>query len=732
MTDDELASLDPEKYFGLVAALVPGAQGFMVLDAYGQALWCDPRAASAQLHHALPQVPRPREPGAPGATVHALTPCWEGRLHVVHVDSQTGAPLATLVLALGEGEHEEEAARSGLSLLARVLHDEHTLSGELQAMADELAARYEELNLVYDTEDQIGEFDEQDRVLQQLVENCVDYLGVDFAALMVPGKRIRLHHAHQRVAPPRLALMLDELDFGPLHAALDDSHCVVVNNPGDAQRHGLQRCLDKLIAAPVLIGREVDGALVCINGLGKTDFTNSDRSILDVLAKKASKVIQTNYDALSGLMKRTGLEHHIGRALADARLSGRHYAVLDADIDRLQLVNDADHAAGDQLIARVAGVVRASLAERDVVASLGGGRFGALLEGCTLEQAGGVAERLLGAVNELSFEWGEQRFEVSLSVGVTPLTAATTSIDELFTEVEMATRAAKENGRNRVQLFAPGDGSLSQRKREMGWVGRINKALRDDRLVLFAQPIVALQHDGPVAHREILVRMQDSDGGLVAPGAFLPAAERYQLMSAIDRWVVRHTLETLAGHGGAAPGTTWAINLSGQSLGDDGFLGYVTEELARTGIDASTLCFEVTETAAVDSLAAARRFIASLRELGGRFSLDDFGTGFSSFAYLKMLEVDYLKIDGSFVKDMATDAVNRAMVAAIHEVGRIVGTQTIAEFVEDDVTCEQLRTLGVDFGQGYGLGRPRPLLEELRVPGATALPALAGTSAGGS
>ncbi|MDH3452620.1 MAG: EAL domain-containing protein, partial [Gammaproteobacteria bacterium] len=322
-----------------------------------------------------------------------------------------------------------------------------------------------------------------------------------------------------------------------------------------------------------------------------------------------------------------------------------------------------------------------------------------------------VGEKIRAAVEGMAFEWNEHRLDVSASVGIAQLTSHTESIDEVMTGIEMATKEAKEKGRNRVHLFD--DPELVQRRDQLSWVSRIQDALREDRFELYAQPIAPIDDAREIHHWEILLRMKDNQGQIVSPGLFLPSAERYQLMPVIDRWVVRNTLQLLADHGMNQLDfhATWAINLSGYSVGDSDFLRYVNEEMQRTGTKASTLCFEVTETSAVANLAEAQRFIDALRELGCAFSLDDFGTGFSSLRYLRELTVDYLKIDGSFVSNIHQDPVNSAMVKAIHQVGQVVGTKTVAEFVENDDILEHLRGIGIDFAQGYGIGRPGPLLD---------------------
>jgi EAL domain-containing protein (putative c-di-GMP-specific phosphodiesterase class I) len=284
------------------------------------------------------------------------------------------------------------------------------------------------------------------------------------------------------------------------------------------------------------------------------------------------------------------------------------------------------------------------------------------------------------------------------------------TITSVFSAADSACYAAKDKGRNRVHLYQPDDSMLAQRDGEMRWMPRIQQALSDERFRLYYQPIIPVGSNVlDEAHGEILIRMLDETGRIVLPDAFLPAAERYGLMPAIDRWVVRRSLEALSARPDIGGSVLFAINISGQSLGATDFLDFVTEQIDATQVAPRKLCFEITETSAVSELAHALRFIDTLKALGCRFALDDFGTGLSSFSYLKSLPVDYLKIDGGFVKSLVADDIDQAMVEAVHHIGHIMGIKTIAEWVESDAILLKLRQIGVDYGQGYALGHPRPL-----------------------
>ena len=423
---------------------------------------------------------------------------------------------------------------------------------------------------------------------------------------------------------------------------------------------------------------------------------------------------QAAHDTLTGLINRREFELAVAAALASAKEEGHCHALLFMDIDNFKIVNDTSgHGAGDVLLQLLAKMLQTHMRDSDTLARLGGDELGVLLSHCPPAQALNIANNIRQSVRDFRFVWDGRGFELGVSIGLVQIDENSKSMTELLIAADQACYLAKEQGRNRVHVYRESDVMIAHRHGEMLWVTRLNDAFADERFRLFAQPIVGL-HPGTRAHDEVLVRI-DSGGGLILPGAFIPAAERYDLMAAIDRWVITHVCrhvqaEAAARATEAGPPPLYSINLSGISLNDDAMLAHITACFRIHGIDPSMICFEITETAIIANLPKAQLFMDQLRRLGCRFSLDDFGSGLSSFAYLRSLPVDFLKIDGVFIRDIAHNDINRAMVKAINEVGHVMGIQTVAEYVEDAATLAVVKDIGIDYAQGYAVGRLRPLV----------------------
>jgi diguanylate cyclase (GGDEF)-like protein/PAS domain S-box-containing protein len=424
-----------------------------------------------------------------------------------------------------------------------------------------------------------------------------------------------------------------------------------------------------------------------------------------------------SHDVLTGLVNRREFENRMERALKSAKARETSYALCYLDLDQFKIVNDTcGHSAGDALLGQVGGLLKSKVRWRDTLARLGGDEFGILLESCSLDEAMRTAEALREAVRNFKFTWEERTFRLGASIGVVPISADNADVASVLSAADSACQAAKEAGRNRVHSFEENDLDLMRRRREMQWAARINNALEEGRFELFRQTILPLQKVENGSHYELLLRMRDEAGKIVAPYDFITAAERYGITPQIDRWVIENAFRWLVSEADEREKLAMcSINLSGQSLGDDKFLPYVIDQFHRSGLDASKICFEITETAAIASFSQANRFIQALKELGCKFALDDFGTGLSSFGYLKHFPVDFLKIDGSFVKEILHDPIDREMVRSINEIGHLTGKQTIAEFAENLEIINMLRSLGVDYAQGYGVSQPQRVLKAASV-----------------
>jgi diguanylate cyclase (GGDEF)-like protein/PAS domain S-box-containing protein len=417
---------------------------------------------------------------------------------------------------------------------------------------------------------------------------------------------------------------------------------------------------------------------------------------------------QASHDALTGLINRREFENRLTAAVETARQdAGCRHALLYLDLDQFKLVNDTcGHPAGDQLLKQVTGVLQSRVRSGDTLARLGGDEFGILLQNCSLDQALRVAENLRQAIRDYRFIWQDGVLAVGVSVGIVEITNETPTVANVMSAADVACYAAKDQGRNRVQLYKPDN--VPERHREMHWVSKLTRACDEGRFELFYQPIVPIGANVlDREHFELMLRLRDESGALVAPAEFIPAAERYNIMPSIDRWVVRQALDRLVHRSGSGVKPfTIAVNLSGTSLNDERFLEYLIAELTAHELTEGAMCFEITETAAIANLGNVVYFMRELKTRGCHFALDDFGSGLSSFMYLKTLPVDYLKIDGQFVENVTRDPVDRSMVEAISQVGKAMGIHTIAERVESPEVLAELARLGIGFAQGHHIAEP--------------------------
>jgi len=439
------------------------------------------------------------------------------------------------------------------------------------------------------------------------------------------------------------------------------------------------------------------------------------RNITEIRNMTLEMAHQATHDSLTGLINRAEFETQLELALEESRRDDRNHILVYLDLDQFKVVNDTcGHIAGDELLKQLVQLMQSNLRRSDILARLGGDEFGLLLKDCPVDVATVIAEKLRKKIKDFRFNWQDKSFVVGASFGIVEITPNCGTITDLLSAADSACYVSKDLGRDRIHVYSENDEELSQRQGEMQWLPIIRDALENDNFCVFCQQILSLDSTKPDDfHYEILIRMRSEDGKIIPPMGFLPSAERYHLMPDIDRWIIKSVFGFLNSNKEAFDISlyTWSINLSGQSICDDDFLQFIIDRIEETGIKPSSICFEITETAAVANLTRATDFITRLKEIGCSFSLDDFGSGLSSFTYLKNLPVDYLKIDGSFVKDMIEDEIDRAMVESINQIGQTMNLRTIAEFVENDQILQSLKEIGVDYAQGYGIHVPQAIDE---------------------
>ncbi|WP_455204627.1 EAL domain-containing protein [Kaarinaea lacus] len=490
----------------------------------------------------------------------------------------------------------------------------------------------------------------------------------------------------------------EALPFNPIEKAIDDNSIVNSNEAMLLFREGGKHYAVEYTVAPI---RDVDNTV--------TGAVLVFRDITAMRKMARQMVHQATHDSLTKLINRNEFERRLERAIHLCRTNNQRHVLCYLDLDLFKVVNDTcGHIAGDELLKQVSQLLHRNVRKTDTLARLGGDEFGLLFLHCPLNKALDVVNDLRKAVNDYRFVWQDNSYEVGVSVGVVEITAESGGIAQVLSAADTACFVAKDLGRNRYHVYQIDDVEMAIRRSEMQWLPRIQRALQNGDFELFYQSIFPTSATAAhVHHNEILVRMIDEDGHFIPPKAFIPAAERYDLMPAIDRWVVNAAfanIEKIKSH----QNCIWTINLSGQTLTDEEFYKFINEQVYRYNINPTVICFEITETAAIANLSSATAMITQLRQEGFRFALDDFGSGLSSFNYLKNLPVEYLKIDGSFIKDMIKDPINTAMVASINQIGHMMGLKTIAEFVENEFVYEKLKRLNVDFAQGYSIHKPEP------------------------
>ncbi|MDP8985449.1 MAG: EAL domain-containing protein [Pseudomonadota bacterium] len=616
-------------------------------------------------------------------------------------------------VAAGETEtwdvpHVRNLVQPALECLRREL----SLRSQLGSREHDLGGRERDLSMLLEMSSHQstagGDADELELVLKAGLE----HMHCAVVALWVPEKNIQL--SVTRGGRPMAAESLKRAQRH-LTAWMQLQQRTLVVNRG-AKDVGSGAAPYKILACPIRHNSErAMGVLALFNPSSAADFDPHQTRIAELLAKKATLVIQAQYDASTGLMTRQAFERQVAMLLASAD-SPHSHCILCVDIDRLHVINETfGMHVGDEVIACVAEQIAKTLPPGALSARISGDRLAALIPHAGMEAAAALAESIRSAIAAIEPRAGLGSFAVSASLGVAPLGRAHNALAHALATAEIACKAAKDRGRNRVEVFQDSDHSIIRRHTDILVIGNVREALLNDSFRLDAQPILPLRGSGARPRFELLIRMLGDQGEVIAPDKFLSSADRYRLMPSIDRWVVRHACHLLGEHARSAGADIgrFAVNLSGQSLRDRSFLDFVIGQIHEARLPPKVLCFELTETATMGDLANAQQFMRTLQNLGCQFALDDFGTGVSSLAYLKDLPVEYLKIDGSFVRDALTNERSGSMIKAIAQLARVMGMETVAEYVESDDLRVKMAELGVDYGQGFAIGRSRPLAELL-------------------
>jgi diguanylate cyclase (GGDEF)-like protein len=551
----------------------------------------------------------------------------------------------------------------------------------------------------------------------QILQTGLDRMGCALAALWVPDKNISV--SMTRSGAPMSAEALQRAQQHLTAWMQMQQRTIVINHISKVASDVAAPY--KILACPIRhhSGR-VMGVLALFNPPSAEDFDVQQTRVAEMLAKRSMNIIQAQYDSSTGLMTRQAFERQSAALLAQPGASGVHI-ILYLDIDRLHVINETfGMHVGDDVIVSVAERLAKTLPPGALSARISGDRLAALVPNTTMESAAAIGEKIRAAAESIVPRVAQGSFEVSVCLGVAPIGRSDNPLAHALATAEIACKAAKDRGRNRVEIFQDSDQSIIRRHTDILVIGKLREALDNDNFRLDAQPILPLRGNYGRPRFELLIRMLGDRGEIIPPGKFLSSAERYQLMPAVDRWVVRRACEVLGEHSAAVGEeiARFAINLSGQSLQDETFLGFVVDQIKATSLPPGVLCFELTETATIGNLEKAQVFMRTLQELGCQFALDDFGTGVSSLAYLKDLQVNYIKIDGSFVRDVIANARSESMIKAIAQLAKVMCMETIAEYVETDVLRGRMADLGVDYGQGFAMGKAQPLddlLQELAI-----------------
>jgi diguanylate cyclase (GGDEF)-like protein len=709
-----IPSLDP--YGQLIKMMLPRAQAIAVYGPGATPLWVAGGQDDPDLHSLAKDVLE-APPGVPGDIEGETRSFGDATAYAFLLRDAQGMALAVVALVARESGTPRPTSlvlgllRPALECLQRDLG----MRASLGAMSRDLSSRDRDLDLLLDASVERADTPRDADELGRLVQAAVDHLGCRIGTLIIPERSVAVVRTRKGLAPGAEAAVITRTHRHLLAWAQLQRRTMIVNRVANTADKVPPL---KILSAPVRhLSNRVIGFLALFNTPDAPDFELRETRLAELLARKVTSILLTSYDAGTGLLTRAAFEQQVD-ALVAGRSGASNDSVVYLDIDQMHVINENfGMHVGDETIAKVAEVVRRRAPVGALCARISGDRFAIFMAGVEAAAAASAAESIRASVTELSSHRPEGMLRISLSAGVATLPVNSRHpLSHALATAEIASKAAKDHGRDRVETFDNGDMSMVRRHGEVQIIASLREAIATNRFRLYAQPILPLSVGPSEPRFEILIRMLTETGELLPPSKFLPAAESYQLMPAIDRWVVENALRQLSEHAVTLRGNVarFALNLSGQSVVDAGFAPFIEKCLTESGIPAEVICFELTETTAVSHLDKAEAFMTRLRNQGCQFALDDFGTGASSLAYLKNLPVSVLKIDGSFVRDALSNSRSEAMVKALAQLARSMGITTVAEFVETDDLRIRMTNLGVDYGQGFAIGKPQPLEEVLQ------------------
>ncbi|MBS0416393.1 MAG: EAL domain-containing protein [Proteobacteria bacterium] len=715
LTPDPWGSFEP--YVQLVRSLLPRATGVSLFDASGALRWSSETTTGPDFYTLIEEAlstagARPQGPG--------LVRMLDGSLpvYLFWIRDETEELIGIVAVMCrqnGGGEAEAQEFSFKHALLRPVLEclRRDLLSrAAIEQLSRTVTSRDRDLELLLADGSADRPTGDGADELKGILKQAIEHVDCTTAALIVPDKSIAmLRSATNRPADMQLVARAHRQLLAMAQARREP---VIINKLAPNSTTGILPY--KILSCALRSGAgKAMGVLALFREDAGQPFGDREARLTEILARKALSLIESSHDALSGLYTRPAFEQRVRAVVADAK-SSKHWTALYIDGDQIHVINDSfGMHVGDSVLGQLGELIRRRLPPGAFASRISGDRFAVMLP-TQIDDAAKFAESLREGVEQLGTTQGESRLHVSVSIGVASLDTAAGELMHSLAAAETACKAAKDRGRNRVEVYKSNDVSLVRRFADINIAGQLRAAIDAGRFQLYSQLIVPFAcAESPRTHFELLLRMLDEDGHTIGPDRFLSAANRYQLMPEIDRWVINQAIELLEPQAELLAGRTvaFAINFSGQSLNDESFVDFLLERIRSSGIDPAVFTFEITENATIANIARAESLIRRLRDLGCSVALDDFGTGLSSLAYLRQLPVTMLKIDGSFVRDILKDPRAESMVRAIAQLARSMSLTTVAEYVETDEIRTRVATLGVDYGQGFAIGRPAPLQELL-------------------